>query len=510
MPSHRKEPPAQAPAHGREAPPATRNVAVDRNVVADRARTASAEAPARARVRMYRQGLGDCFLLTFQPGAPDEAHVLVDIGTIGKGDGVPLDDVVRDIAETTGGRLAAVVATHEHADHVSGFAKLKDAGVRADEIWLAWTEDPTDPLAKQLEKYRGDLFAAAEQAAFELDGAEREGLVGALKAGVRDLMTFQGFAPAREGEPLAAAAARSGGLKKTLQDMMRSAVELAARRCHWSPGEMFERPWAPGVRFFVLGPPRDPAAIQRLGEHGSPDLYALAFVTAAKLPSAAGAPRDAEAHDSWEPFDHELMIPVGAAGPLAAAYDAEPWRRIDEATFGASAELALQLDNATNNTSLALAIEVGGEVLLFPGDAQLGSWLTWPEVEFVVREDGGERTVRGEDLLRRTTFYKVGHHGSHNATAKPGLELMGERGLIAFIPLDEGVARNRKWPMPARRLVARLEEKARGRVTKSDRDADALGLPSIRVEKLWVEVTLPVRPPAPAATRPSAVEHVVE
>ena len=43
--------------------------------------------------------------------------------------------------------------------------------------------------------------------------------------------------------------------------------------------------------------------------------------------------------------------------------------------------LALQLDSDTNNTSLVLAIELiaSGRVLLFPGDAQVGNWLSWHE-----------------------------------------------------------------------------------------------------------------------------------
>lgn len=162
-------------------------------------------------------------------------------------------------------------------------------------------------------------------------------------------------------------------------------------------------------------------------------------------------------------------------------------------------DLALQLDNATNNTSLVLAIEVGDEVLLFPGDAQLGSWRTWPDVAFTVRDARGERTVRGKELLRRTTFYKVGHHGSHNATAKSGLELMGQRGLTAFIPLDEGVARRKHWPMPARKLFERLEEKTRGRIVKSDEDV--AGAPGVAVTKRYVEVTLPRRAAGAAVGR---------
>jgi len=506
----------------------TQPAAAARNVATARPSGGGAATGPRVRIRMYRQGLGDCFLVTFQPDTPEQAHVLIDMGTIGRGDGVPMSDVVDDIVKTTHGRLRAVVATHEHLDHLSGFPQLAEAGVRADEAWLAWTEDPSDALAKRIVKYRGDLHAAVQQSAIAIDdqqrerrrerevaakddpaGAreekERDAHLDAINEGIRELLRFQGLVPKEgtEDEPLAAMAARAGGLKKTADDLMASVRELAGRRARFlSPGDVFERAWAPGVRFFVLGPPRDLEAIQRLGGHGSPDLYELAFVVDAKLPAAPGAPLDGETHDSWEPFDHEYMHAFGeeaaALGGVAAAYEAERWRKIDEGKAGAAAELALQLDNATNNTSLVLAIEVAGEVLLFPADAQLGSWLTWPEVRFEVRENGRKRTVRGEQLLRRTTFYKVGHHGSHNATSKPGLEMMGERGLTAFIPLDEGVARRREWPMPARSLHRRLLEKTRGRVIKSDKDATQM--PGIRVERLYVEVTLPARPDQRAGT----------
>ena len=35
----------------------------------------------RVRVRMYRQGLGDCFLLTF-PSTGGDRHVLIDFGVL--------------------------------------------------------------------------------------------------------------------------------------------------------------------------------------------------------------------------------------------------------------------------------------------------------------------------------------------------------------------------------------------------------------------------------------------
>ena len=53
-----------------------------------------------------------------------------------------------------------------------------------------------------------------------------------------------------------------------------------------------------------------------------------------------------------------------------------------------------------------MLFEAGGEKLLFPGDAQIENWqyaLSKPEVRA---------------LLKETTVYKVGHHGSRNATPK--------------------------------------------------------------------------------------------
>src|SRR6266699_2202355 len=68
------------------------------------------------------------------------------------------------------------------------------------------------------------------------------------------------------------------------------------------------------------------------------------------------------------------------------------------------------LDSMTNNTSLVLAIELAdGDVLLFAADAQVGNWLSWQDLKWTV----GTSPVTGPDLLKRTIFYKVGHHGSH-------------------------------------------------------------------------------------------------
>ena len=58
------------------------------------------------RVRMYRQGLGDCFLLTF-PGRQRESHVLIDFGVLLGTAGAKerMQKIAGEIVAATGGRL---------------------------------------------------------------------------------------------------------------------------------------------------------------------------------------------------------------------------------------------------------------------------------------------------------------------------------------------------------------------------------------------------------------------
>jgi hypothetical protein len=147
------------------------------------------------------------------------------------------------------------------------------------------------------------------------------------------------------------------------------------------------------------------------------------------------------------------------------------WRRIDQDWLLSAARLSLQMDNATNNTSLVLAFEFieTGEVMLFAADAQIGSWKSWLSLEWRLEGPGLTR-VDTPDLLRRTVFYKVGHHGSHNATLKEGgLEGMTSPKLVAAIPVDQEFANNSKhWEMPALELYKRLQERTQGRLLRAD------------------------------------------
>ena len=250
------------------------------------------------------------------------------------------------------------------------------------------------------------------------------------------------------------------------------------------------------MRVYVLGPPRETKwlktsavteamkrdhAVYHLAGADDPGLDALAEAIDPSVSADRFHPFAAEHRISMDVLD--AMTQVKRPNPyfegirpyLEKTYlnPSQAWRQIEEDWLDEFGQLALNLDNDTNNTSLVLAFEFTKtkEVLLFVADAQIGSWLSWAELEFKVP---GGRTVTAEDLLRNTVFYKVGHHCSHNATAKTtGLELMRREDLVAFIPLDQKTAQvqgTKGWKMPAAALFKAIKGRTNERVVISDVD----------------------------------------
>ena len=150
----------------------------------------------------------------------------------------------------------------------------------------------------------------------------------------------------------------------------------------------------------------------------------------------------------------------------------------------------------TNNSSLVLAFELGkgGKVLLFAADAQRGNWASWAKKSF--KDGAGKVSVR--ELLGRTVLYKVGHHGSHNATlngkvddAVPNLSWLG-RGdyageFTAMITAVRAWAMQPtvKWDHPLKAIKDALIEKTAGRVFQTDTDFDKMKAPSGAGTTAW-------------------------
>ena len=463
-------------------------------------------APQQAVARLYCQGIGDCHLLTFRKDDGSDFRMLIDCGihTSIAGGREIIDDVVEDLTAACDGQLDVIVGTHEHWDHLSGFYTAREAfeKIKVGEVWLGWTEDPDDPQAQALDAYKGQALAALQSAQARLAAkcGENDYLVG-VRDGVEGLMGFQ------------------FGLKGEKTRATRDALlSLASKVKYLEPGpKPISIKGLPNLRIYVLGPPRDEALIGvRIRKS---EMYHMAggWPVADALGSALNAVQFGH-EDRGAPFD--LGIGADLESMLAAApgvraedapiinlldehYKAEPRRRIDSDWLAPASDLAIQLDSKTNNSSLVLAFEFvdSGRVLLFAADAQVGNWLSWQDLSWKV----DQKVVTGPELLARTVFYKVGHHGSENATLKEkGLELMTDEDLSAFIPTNQKNAKAVGWgEMPFHLIVDDLHKRAGRRVIRADdewiagsKTAPGFRAPSGSIRKiqhgpgLWVELEL--------------------
>lgn len=509
-------------------------------------------------VRMYRQGLGDCFLLALPAEKPKEPrYLLVDCGVHKREDqgAERLRQVMDNLAEATGSHLNIVVATHEHEDHLSGFVQkdspfLSDK-LKIDQLWLAWTEKRGDRQADELRKKRGTAQRLIEKALEEVlrtsggqgftdekrvellrkvreserptmppaDEAAVRGVLDKLKEKASQDAAAWDVAALYEGAGLGAAKKSTARVKPSANELALGLLALKAGVGHTEycePGRVLK---VAGVsdsdlRVYVLGPPREatllakdrPTKIRGTEEGDQGGAYkevylsgnpsSRAFELSPKLGLEASEAEGISTPEALRfPFVkscQRALGPGGSAVPPATKKfiddyylnTQESWRRIDGDWLGAAETLALNLASDTNNSGLVLAFEWGppgeGAVLLFPGDAQVGNWLSWPKQDY----KAGGKKMSADDLLKRTLLYKVGHHGSHNATlrrdserassAEPlgppfGLELMND--IVAMIPVDWDAAKKKMpdpWKMPHEPLYRRLREKAQLRVLRSD------------------------------------------
>lgn len=357
---------------------------------------AAARIPHRVHLFAYQVGFGDCFLLRFAYRNARDRHVLIDFGTVGLPTSAArahLERIARDIAGRCEGRLDAVVATHRHADHIGGFATTAKGNGPGDVIrslepavvLQPWTEQP-------------DL---AENAVAPTPGrqAERRAVAALADMNAFSQLLVDSFATIGKGLPPALA----GRIRFLGEDNVRnvSAVRNLAtmgRRhvyAHHGARSGLERV-LPGVKTHVLGPPTlaQSAAISRMR---SRDLSEYWHLQLRRLAFDVDTPKD-----EASPFPLHDSVPGGKL-PMHARWIAQ---RLRQARGEQLLQIVTALDNAMNNTSLILLFDVGGRKLLFPGDAQIENW------QYALR-DG-----KSLALLRDVHVYKVGHHGSLNATPK--------------------------------------------------------------------------------------------
>ena len=399
----------------------------------------AAKTPQRISLRVYPVGFGDCFLLGFHYAGNDDRFVLIDFGSTELTKNRQprshafleymkkvADDIAARCGRTNGkgGRLHAVIATHRHADHINGFATKAKADapdasgdvIRSLEprfVVQPWTEDPDlDPKAIAPK----DAAAVGRARGFAAQLAGMQSAAAGIAAEAARLDTRRMSLPGdnRDGAtatPAAAGARRVERLEfigliqflgednilnlSAVRNLIAMGKAKGAKPLYLHADSTANLD-LPGVKTHVLGPPTIEQwdDIRKMRSEDEIEFWMLLGATGTRFAASSGAP-----------------FPGGECVEGARVPDHARWVRDHIRSARAENLLGIvrTLDKQMNNTSLILVFEVGGARLLFPGDAQLENW------QYALKNPEYRK------LLAGTTLYKVGHHGSRNATPKVGL-----------------------------------------------------------------------------------------
>lgn len=406
---------------------------------------------------MYNQlNLGDCFLLQFKPEHGEESFILIDFGSY-TSNAERERVIAEDIKKTVQGKKLTIVLTHQHRDHISGFGSSGDIlqGLGS-ELWLSFLDNETSAEGRIIRNLTEKYWKKSVKIKKIL--TEK-----ANNPKVKEMLT------AKDTLDLFAEDQIGGASMSALLSIVDHNVKFL------TPGDSFFLPGtSDGVKVYVLGPPTNLEQLKKLNPNADEEVHGVNLaLDLANLDISSSLMLDAlEASDGNLP-QNEVNFPFnktyvmeenGETTPMKDFYLSEPLRTIEDDWLGEVGRMALHMDNLTNNTSLVLAFELvaSKKVLLFVGDAQIGNWQSWFNVKFK------DSSVSAQDLLSRTVIYKAGHHSSHNATLKQGLDLMSRRDLTILIPVDGEVSKRQRFAMLRPEMLKGYNRQSKGRVFRSD------------------------------------------
>jgi len=389
------------------------------------------------RIRMYRVGFGDFFLLTV-PTDDGPQHILIDCGvTPGKtkkGDIGTIKDAVAHMAEETGKKLALIIVTHRHQDHIIGFSRSAEIfqDFKVEAVWMSIWETEYDPNDTRKKTTSLAFDFQEELTSLALGMQQHLALFGSDSPDVDEIAAMLENATGIDQADLAAAAGagakkttgKGGGTNKASLAFLKSGLGIEPK--YYAKGDT----------------PTLPAALKKAGLTakilGPPPTDEVDFLKLMDLKKNVGQFLG-EANDGsgkkFDPFD--LQFRATAAAYPASAF--REWKRASQDAPAAALEATLQaaqptllftaaktLDNFLNNQSLVVLFSFNDKTLLFAGDAQGGNWEYWmyggtptkaPSVDQIEKDS--------RELLGHLDFYKMGHHGSTNATPVSAVAAMG-------------------------------------------------------------------------------------
>jgi beta-lactamase superfamily II metal-dependent hydrolase len=364
-------------------------------------------------VRMYNVGFGDCFLVEYPGTGGATRRILVDCGSIAAGPLAMTDVVEQILADTQDesgvSHIDVLVCTHRHADHVSGFGNPKWKQVQIKEVWFPWTEDPDDEAATEIRESQARLALALVNRWSKLAPGQ-EGV------------DAEGSMPLGEAQAPWHAMALNALTNQKAMTMLHEGIASRPKAFFLSSDGNPKRVRTealPEINAFVLGPSKSPDIIRDMDPPAG-KTYLRQQV------SRGGTTEELEPFSEDWPIDPSQFA-VHSDWQHLTVSDAHA-KRIEEAGTAWDPAVTVALEQAVNGTSLILAFEIGEAVLFFPGDAQWGTW------------NAMLKKSKARALIERAEFWKVGHHGSHNATPQEFVESLIGRQCCAMMSTKKG-----KW-----------------------------------------------------------------
>jgi hypothetical protein len=372
--------------------------------------------PKKISLRSYQVGFGDCFLLSVGYSDDTERHILIDFGTtallksLKTTQAAWMKKVADDIADRCNNKLDIVIATHRHADHVRG--------LNPELVIQPWTEDPK--IARDAE-VRFNTLADPDKALVDRDGVEKASSQ-SFAASLNNMhwVSKSIFGEARNlsdinkfNQPI------SASLQEEIEfiaddnianeSAVRNLASMGSKRIYINYRYDLNaeiKDILPEVKVTVLGPP---TIEQHKGVKSETDKDAEFWMFQAMHKNFWGM-QSATSELTGKLISGEAELFPGAPSDNVSVPSHDRWfvRQLRKIRATQLLGLVRILDDAMNNTSLILMFEIGNYKLLFPGDAQIENWEY--SLKFAAEKDANLK------LIKETDLYKVGHHGSRNAT----------------------------------------------------------------------------------------------
>ena len=336
-------------------------------------------------VRMYKVGFGDCIHLIVPNEQDQEFHILIDCGALDPLADINtcVDQLIQTLPVSTDGKkhIDLLVVSHPHEDHDKGFTSGKFNDLRIDRIWLSPAFLPESLGGDQMKEY----FA--------------------LKTFRNNVVTRMAeYFRVDEGNILDELAERFSLSKKETMDMLTTDLPgqnqitpeyVTAETDIKNPIDFHD----PHIQLEILGPEMDVDGC---------------YVGKSGLTSEAGT----------TPFGMRSTAETGEGNsPTApikfpANISHRDFQLLREAVQPDAYSLFKMTSVIENNLSVVVLLTWYGRRLLFCGDAEYTNTTDLSTVRSG-RNNGSWNVMwarHNPQLNSPLDFYKVGHHGSVNAT----------------------------------------------------------------------------------------------